>query len=167
MSPAPRRSHQRLTLALATQIEAQIEEADGDCEVNIAPFDVRLPASSDADGDGDEDTVVQPDLVVICDESKLDDRGARGAPDWIVEVLSPSTASHDQIRKRELYEAHGVREYWLVHPQDRVALIYRLDDGAEYGAPEIVECTGTRAVRAVEGLTIDWDRAFARVPREL
>lgn len=165
MSPAPRRSHQRLALALATQIEAQIEETDGDCEVNIAPFDVRLPASSEADGD--EETVVQPDLVVICDGSKLDDRGARGAPDWVVEVLSPSTASHDQIRKRELYEKHGVPEYWLVHPQDRVALIYRLEAGGQYGGPEIVECSGNCAVGAVEGLTIDWDRAFARVPREL
>ena len=165
MSPAPRRSHQRLVLGIASQVETQIEEADGDCEVNIAPFDVRLPAASDADGD--EDTVVQPDLVVICDEAKLDDRGARGAPDWLVEVLSPSTASHDQIRKRDLYEKHGVREYWLVHPQDRMAWIYRLDAAGAYGGPEVVECKETCAVEAVEGVVIDWDRAFARVPREL
>lgn len=165
MSPAPRRLHQGILGAIYVQVMNQIEEADGECQSYIAPFDVRLPAKGDADGD--EDTVVQPDLVVICDESKLDERGARGAPDWLVEVLSPSTASHDQIRKRDLYEQHGVREYWLVHPQDRLAWIYRLDEAGSYGGPEIVECKETRAVEAVDGLVIDWDRVFARVPREL
>ena len=62
------------------------------------------------------DTVVQPDIAVFCDRSRLDDRGARGAPDWVIEVLSPATASHDQRLKRDLYERHGVTEYWLVHP---------------------------------------------------
>lgn len=165
MSPAPRRVHQGILGALHIQVGIQIEEAEGDCVVYMAPFDVRLPEAGE--GDGDEHSVVQPDLVVICDESKLDDRGARGAPDWVVEVLSPSTASHDQIRKRDLYERHGVPEYWLVHPQDRMALIYRLEAGGAYGGPEIVECVGTCAVGAVEGLTVDWDRAFAQVPREL
>lgn len=165
MSPAPRRIHQSLLLAMASQVQTKFEESDGPCEVYMAPFDVRL--SDEADADDGETTVVQPDLVVFCDDAKLDDKGARGAPEWVVEVLSPSTASHDQIRKRDLYERHGVAEYWLVHPQDRVAWIYRLNSDGEYDSADIVECTASSSVRAVPGLGIDWDRAFSRVPREV
>lgn len=131
MAPPPTRTHQDVLEEMYVQAMNQIEEADGECRAYIAPFDVQLPNEGDADGD--EDTVVQPDLVVMCDATKPDDRGARGAPGGIVEVLSPSTASHDLIYKRDLYERHGVPEYWLVHPQDRVALIYRLEAGGEYG----------------------------------
>ncbi len=91
--------------------------------LDAAPFDVRLPKH----GEPDElvDTVLQPDLALICDPAELDDRGCRGAPDWIVEILSPHTAAHDQIHKRALYERHGVHEYWLLHPTDRVLTIYQ------------------------------------------
>lgn len=164
MGPVPRPAHQALLGALYVQVATHFEESDGSSEAYLAPFDVRLPDAGDEDGD--EATVVQPDLVVICDPSKLDEKGARGAPDWLVEILSPSTASHDQIRKRKLYERHGVKEYWLVHPQDRVAWIYRLK-GGEYEPAEVVECSGSSEVGAVSGLEIDWHRAFARVPREV
>jgi Uma2 family endonuclease len=103
--------------------------------------------------------VVQPDIAVICDPKKLDEKGCRGAPDWIVEVLSPATAAKDQIQKRELYERHGVLEYWLVHPTDRVLFIYRMGtDG--YGKPEITSTDGATGTRAVPGLEIDWDSIF-------
>jgi Uma2 family endonuclease len=102
------------------------------------------------------DTVVQPDLLVVCDRARISARGLIGAPDWIVEILSPTTAGKDQITKRVLYERHGVREYWLVHPVDRLLTIYRLAAGA-YGAPEILELKAQTAVTAVPGLTIDWD----------
>ena len=72
------------------------------------------------------DTVVQPDLLVVCDESKLDDRGLRGVPDWVVEVLSPASAGHDQTVKLAAYERAGVPEVWLVHPTDRLVTVYRL-----------------------------------------
>lgn len=98
----------------------------------MAPVDVRLPKHDEADDQ--IDSVVQPDLFVVCNSNKLDKRGVRGAPDWIVEVLSPSTASRDQISKRNLYERHGVDEYWLVHPVDRILTIYRLEN-SEYGKP--------------------------------
>ncbi|MGF1643726.1 MAG: Uma2 family endonuclease [Thiotrichales bacterium] len=106
MAPAPTRLHQRMLGELFRQIADALE--DSECEVNIAPFDVRLPEADEADAQFV--TVVQPDIAVVCDRSKLDDRGCRGAPDWIVEVLSPATAAHDQVRRLALYERHGVGE---------------------------------------------------------
>ena len=94
----------------------------------------RAPTEADAQ----IDTVVQPDISVVCDKAKLDERGCRGAPDWIVEVLSPGTAGHDQIVKRALYERVGVREFWLVHPIDKLVIIYLLENGA-YGKPALQE----------------------------
>jgi Uma2 family endonuclease len=103
------------------------------CRPFVAPFDVRLPARGKADNE--IDTVVQPDISLVCDPNKLkDNHGCLGAPDWVIEVLSPSTAVHDQRTKRELYERHGVAEYWLVHPGDRSVTIYRLENKA-YGKP--------------------------------
>jgi len=109
--------------------------------------------------------VVQPDVLVVCDKNKLDRRGVRSAPDWIVEVLSPSTASHDQIKKRQLYERHGVREYWLIHPIDRVLTVYCLSNG-EYGKPEFYELRGETAVNTLPGVVIQWDELVTRLPKD-
>lgn len=158
MTPAPGLAHQEVALAMAVQISGHLR--DRPCRVFIAPFDVRLPKAGEADDL--VDTVVQPDLSVICDPSKLDERGCRGAPDWVVEVLSPSTAGKDQIRKRELYERQGVREYWLVHPVDRVLTIYRLHDGG-FGMPEITLLEGRTPCAVVEGLEIDWAEVLAEL----
>ena len=127
----------------------------------MVPVDVRLPFTNEADED--IVSVVQPDILVVCDESKLDERGCRGAPDWIIEVLSPATAARDQIQKLALYEKQGVKEYWLVHPTDRVVSIYRLGPDGRYGRPEIAETKGARGVGLFEGLEIDWDRVFSRL----
>ncbi|MEF8714045.1 MAG: Uma2 family endonuclease [Accumulibacter sp.] len=152
MGPAPLRQHQRVVLEIARQIAAAVD--GGPCEVNVAPFDVRLPRGNE--GDDLIDTVVQPDIVVVCDRSKLDDRGCRGAPDWLVEVLSPSSAGHDQVRKLFLYERHGVLEYWLVHPADQVVTVYRLENGS-YGRPLVQELLGTLSSSACHHVEIDWD----------
>jgi Uma2 family endonuclease len=162
MSPAPTRLHQKLVLEIARQLGNQLE--DGPCEVYVAPFDVRL-----ADGDeSDEEVanVVQPDVIVICDPTKLDDAGCRGAPDWIVEVLSRSTAVKDQTEKLALYERHGVREYWLVHPTDQVLTIYRLQDGA-YGRPLIGPLAGESECAAVRGLRVRWPQAAEAEPARM
>ncbi|MDP3178977.1 MAG: Uma2 family endonuclease, partial [Spirochaetaceae bacterium] len=90
---------------------------DKHCEAYIAPFDVLLPDGEEADDD--VDSVVQPDIVVFCDRSKLTEADARGAPDLVVEILSPSTSKKDQHEKLSLYEKHGVREYWVVDPGNR------------------------------------------------
>ncbi|MCA9712927.1 MAG: Uma2 family endonuclease, partial [Myxococcales bacterium] len=100
MSPAPKRRHQRASMGLSAQIANALE--GGSCQVYAAPFDVRLPDGDEADDD--VATVVQPDVVVICDPAKLDDAGCRGAPDWVVEILSPSTTARDRIDKRDLYQ---------------------------------------------------------------
>jgi Uma2 family endonuclease len=107
MSPGPNRRHQELVGEVFLQIGNALRGAP--CRPYVAPFDIRLPRGNEADDD--VDTVVQPDISVICDRTKLDDRGCRGAPDWVIEVLSPSSASHDQILKRALYERHEVDPY--------------------------------------------------------
>lgn len=149
MAPAPSESHQDLSAELTTQVRTQLRGKP--CQVRSAPYDVRFENSDKTD------KVVQPDLFVVCDRNKITERGLVGAPDWIVEILSKSTAGKDQILKRALYETHGVREFWLVHPVDRILSIYRLGADATYGASEIVELKGKTAVTAVPGLEIDWD----------
>jgi len=122
--------------------------------------DVRLPKGGEADEE--TDTVVQPDVLVVCDRRKLDERGMRGAPDWVVEVLSPATASHDQTLKLVAYERAGVPEVWLIHPTDRVVTIYRLE-AARYGRPTIFELKGQTRVSSVPDLSIDWNRLLAQL----
>ena len=158
MGPAPVRRHQGMLGEIFRQVANILEGSP--CRPYIAPFDVRLPKGDELDDD--VDTVVQPDLVVICDRAKLDDKGCRGAPDWVVEVLSPSTAGHDQILKWALYQRVGVREYWLVHPVDRIVTIYTLNAGS-YGVPDVRELVGTLAVDVLPEIVIDWER----VVREL
>ena len=128
------------------------------CRPCIAPFDVRLPRRQEADDD--VTTVLQPDISVICDPDKLDERGCRGAPDWVIEVLSPSTAARDQIQKLAVYEWAGVREVWLVHPTDHVVIIYTLNADRCYGKPAIHETAGTLAAGLFPDLVIEWDLVF-------
>ena len=120
----------------------------------VAPFDVRLPCGNEADAE--VTTVVQPDILVVCDPAKLDERGCRGAPDWVVEVLSPSTAAKDQIQKLAAYERAGVREVWLVHPTDHVVIVYTLSADGGYGKPAIHETRGTLAAGLFSDLPIEW-----------
>ena len=158
MSPAPSRAHQEAVGGLFSQIRTFLEGHP--CRVYVAPFDVRLPVGDEAD-DAIE-TVVQPDVSVICDASKLDDAGCRGAPDWIVEVLSPRTAVRDQVQKRDLYARHGVREYWIVHPQDRLLTVYRsAAGGSGFGAATVQEASGSTRSVVLPDLEVDWGRIFA------
>jgi Uma2 family endonuclease len=159
MAPAPDLEHQDIAGELYYQLRRTLE--DGPCRPFVARVDVRLPKADEADEQ--IDTVVQPDVLVVCDASRLDRRGVRGAPDFVVEVLSPSTASHDHVRKRRVYERAGVQEYWLVHPIDRMVTIYRLVNG-EYGKPAVQELKGETAVGVLPGVVIAWDALVARLP---
>ncbi|ANX03277.1 Uma2 family endonuclease [Immundisolibacter cernigliae] len=152
MSPVSMRQHQAIVGELFSQIANALQGHP--CQAYVAPFDVRLPRGNEADEA--IDTVVQPDIAVFCDRGRLDERGARGAPDWVIEVLSPSTASHDQLLKRDLYERHGVAEYWLVHPGDRLVTVYRLLDGA-YGKPHVQEFAGSLGPTIPGGVQVDLD----------
>lgn len=157
MSPAPSRQHQRLLVDLAVQIGSWLEGKS--CELFTAPFDVILADPGQALEDAE--TVLQPDLVVVCDENKLQDCGCIGAPDWVIEILSPSTAARDHLEKRDLYEKHGVAEYWLVHPTELLLTRYRKSLEGRFGAPIITALSGTTAVAVLPGLEIDWERVAA------
>ena len=153
---APSRIHQTTVGELFRQVANYL--MDKPCRPFIAPFDVRLPDRQEADDA--VTTVVQPDISVICGPDKLDERGCRGAPDWVIEVLSPSTAAKDQIEKRDSYERAGVREFWLVHPTDHVVTIYTLDAERRYGKPAIHATTGQLASSLFPELRIDWALVF-------
>ena len=136
MTPAPSLEHQRLSISLVMAIGNMMEETKGmagggECEVLAAPLDVFLPMG-----------VVQPDLVVVCDSAKKSPRGIEGAPDLVVEILSPSTASKDLTRKRWAYEDAGVPEYLIVDPEDQVGLLLRLDASKHYQEVARIEWGG-------------------------
>jgi len=159
MAPAPTLAHQDVVGEVYRQLANAL--TDRPCRVYVAPVDVRLPKANEADTD--IDTVVQPDVLVLCDPTKADRRGLRGAPDLVVEVLSPGTASHDHVRKRRVYERAGVREYWLVHPIDRMVTIYRLEDG-QFGRPDVAYLAGETPVGILPGVAIAWDALVERLP---
>ncbi|MGZ3872711.1 MAG: Uma2 family endonuclease [Mucilaginibacter sp.] len=125
MTPAPGSMHQRLSGMAYAKLYNYLEGKF--CEVFAAPFDVRLPKSSE--NDKEIFTVVQPDICVICDPAKIDERGCIGAPDLIVEILSPGNNKKELKYKYEVYEESGVREYWIIHPQEKTFLKYTLTDG--------------------------------------
>jgi Uma2 family endonuclease len=124
------------------------------CQPFIAPVDVLFPRMNEQDDA--VQTVLQPDVFVVCDPSKFEPHAIRGAPDWVVEVLSPGSASRDHTAKRRIYEAAGVREYWLVHPEERLLMIYRLEQ-CVYGKPDVQELTGTTRVGILPEVAIQWD----------
>jgi Uma2 family endonuclease len=156
--PSPTRSHQEIVGELYHQAAYALE--DRLCRVYVAPFDVRLPKSTEEDDQ--VDTVVQPDVLIVSDLKKLDARGMRGAPDWVAEVLSPSTARHDQSVKLSAYERAGVREVWFIDPIDRTLTIYQLEAGC-YGRATIRELKGRTQLAAVPGVTINWARVLAKM----
>ncbi len=114
---APSRIHQEILSFLHLEIGNYLRSQNGSCKVYTAPFAVKLFSEDDRN-------VVEPDVSVICDPNKLTDRGCTGAPDWIVEIVSPSNSSHDYVRKLNLYMDAGVREYWIVDPGNQTILVY-------------------------------------------
>ena len=124
------------------------------CEVYVAPFDIGLPRKDEADAK--VETVVQPDLSIICGQSKLDKLGCRGVPDWIIEVLSPSTTLEDMNTKRGLNEQHGVQEYWIIHPEERWLMVYTLDAQGRYEKPGVFGMDEPTTVQLFPDLSIDW-----------
>ena len=117
---APSRIHQEILSFLHVRIANYINSRKGSCKVYPAPFAVK-PIEYD------DKTIVEPDISVICDKNKLTDRGCTGAPDWIIEIISPINSSHDYIRKLNLYADAGVREYWIVDPRSKKIFVYHLE----------------------------------------
>lgn len=125
MSPAPNRKHQEISFSISGIFYNSFKNKP--CKVYIAPFDVRIPR--DSKEDEKVYTVVQPDICVICDENKLDDKGCIGAPDLIIEILSPGNSKKEMKQKFELYEEAGVLEYWIIDPDRESVLINVLENG--------------------------------------
>lgn len=131
MSPAPNTVHQRISTQLQGNLFIYLKNIP--CNLFSAPFDVRLhDVRKSVIANRDIYTVVQPDLCVVCDESKLDERGCLGAPDLIVEILSPGNSKTEMLNKFELYQESGVREYWLVEPSQHAVLVYVLNEAGHY-----------------------------------
>jgi len=161
MSPAPRLGHAKVNYNISWHLGAVVMKNKGKCHVFTAPFDVRFPKHGETSYNH-IDTVVQPDICVICDLSKLDENGCLGAPDMIVEVLSPSTAKKDWNEKFTLYEENGVREYWIVHPTDKTIHTFILQSDGKYDAGNIYEREGQVPVHIFNNHLIDLDDIFEK-----
>jgi Uma2 family endonuclease len=160
MGPAPGTTHQSISIELTTILHTFFK--DKQCKVFAAPFDVRLSRKSKKDKDITK--VVQPDISVICDSKKIDDRGCLGAPDLIIEIISPSSASHDHILKRRLYEENGVREYWLVDPTNRIITVYSHNKSNKFQEYEIYASDDNLTSAIFPDLTIDFKKVFPPLP---
>ena len=156
MAPPPSRVHQEVSFEIARQIGNYLEGKR--CKVYPAPFGVRL-FEKDADSPRDVDTMVEPDITVVCDLSKLDDHGCKGAPDMVVEVLSPSTQRHDQLVKLGLYQRAGVREYWIVDPVNQTVRVM-LQDGSALQLHEVYDRRDVAKVNVLDGCFIELDKVF-------
>ena len=121
MSPAPNTAHQRIVGALYFQVAQYLKGKT--CEVFVAPFDVRLSRKKK---DTEITTVVQPDICVVCDSDKIDEKGCLGAPDLVVEILSPGNNKKELKHKFEVYEESRVQEYWIIHPEEQTLMVYTL-----------------------------------------
>ena len=156
MSPAPSRVHQEILTKLfrpfANFLEGKL------CKLYVAPFDVRFPSKSKADKD--IYTVLQPDICVICDKSKLDDRGCLGAPDLVVEILSPGNNKKELLHKYKVYEEFGVKEYWVVSQSDQSILIYTLSNEGKYVPSKIFTLSEEVSSVVLPGFVLKLDDVF-------
>lgn len=153
---SPSSNHQRISGALFAQLYNYLEGKK--CEVFAAPFDVR-PFERDGDSPKDVTTVLQPDISVVCDRSKTDNRGCKGTPDMVIEILSPSTRRHDRLVKLNLYQKAGVREYWIVSPEEQTVEVLLLENGI-LTLHEIYDKEAFVKVNVLANCGIDLSRVF-------
>lgn len=156
MMTTPSSRHQEISMELSRQLANFLEGKK--CRVYPAPFGVRLFEQA---GDAPEhvDTVVEPDISVVCDRDKIDKHGCKGAPDLIMEILSPSSLRHDRLVKLNLYQRAGVREYWIVDPENRSVQVFMLDNGMlkiqeDYGSHDIAR------VNVLNGCFVELEKVF-------
>lgn len=121
---APSRKHQEIVSFFTKIIGNYIDEAEGSCRVYPAPFAVFLKTEED---DSEYNNYVEPDISVICHPDRLDDKGCKGAPDWIIEIVSPASRKMDYYLKLSLYQMNGVREYWIIDPERKIVIVYDFD----------------------------------------
>lgn len=160
---APSVNHQRLLGFLYAEMHVYLRNHP--CEAFVAPFDVRFPDRSKLNNN--VYTVLQPDICVICDPAKLDKRGCIGAPDIVVEVLSPGNNTRELKSKFDIYEAYGVREYWIVHPQRRSFLKYVLNEERKFVAGMPYEGGAEFASDILPGFRLNVSEVFGLLSGEL
>jgi len=160
MSPAPKRTHQDITRNIEFPIMRFLHGRS--CKMYHAPFDVRLSKAT-PNGDASIETVVQPDICVICDPRKLDERGCLGAPDWIIEILSPGSTARDTKEKFDLYEEAGVREYWMVTPEQKNVVVYVAAEDGRYQLRGEFYTPGPIPVATLPELQLEWAEVFEGV----
>lgn len=158
MSPAPTSTHQQVSTKISGELYIFLKGKH--CRLYAAPFDVRLPVKN-RKKDNEVTTVVQPDICAICDESKIDSRGCCGAPDLIIEILSPGNTKKEVRIKYELYEEAGVKEYWLVNPVEENLVVFVRGSGKWEGG-KMVAGGDLLASAAIEGFTIEVSEIFTR-----
>ena len=156
MAPGPSVAHQSILGELFAQLHTYLSGKR--CKAYLSPCDVRL-LEKEGDRPQDVDTVVQPDLIVVCDPNKVDTRGVHGAPDLVVEILSPSTWRHDCLVKYNLYQRAGVKEYWIVDPDKQVVLVHTLEEG-QYHAPRAYTARDAVPVGVLEECAVDLTAVF-------
>lgn len=154
----PSRIHQKICMELSRQLANFLEGKN--CDVYPAPFGVRL-FEQDGENPGDVDTVVEPDISVICDKSKLDQYDCKGAPDLVIEVLSPSTQRHDQLVKLNLYQQAGVREYWIADPENQTVRIMLLSGNGIFKTHEVYRREDVAKVNVLNGCFIELEKVFS------
>jgi len=157
MTPAPASSHQDCVINLGAEFRNFL--IGKTCKVYVAPFDVRLPKIASSAKDDEIYTVVQPDLCIVCDLSKVDERGCLGAPELVVEVLSPTSTKRDTGTKFKLYESAGVQEYWLVYPHEKAVNVFHLQQG-HYQLSGLYASSDQIAVSVLPNCSIDLHRVF-------
>ena len=160
MMSAPLWEHQFISRELLTQINNQLKETESPCEVVAPPFDLRLPFGNEKDKN--ISTVVQPDILVVCDKSGLKGTGYTGVPDFIIEISSHSTASYDRIKKLNKYEKSGVKEYWIVELEIEMVSVFVLNNGI-YGRVEYYSRNDKVKLKSVENIEIDLEAVFNSV----
>lgn len=152
----PSRLHQKVSGELFYQIRSYL--TDKPCKIYSAPFDVRF--CEPGEEDDQIKNVLQPDISVICDTSKLDDKGCLGSPELIIEVISPTSISLDYVKKLALCERYKVKEYWIVHPTDKTVMVFSLGEDYQYGKPGIFTEDSQIKSRVLEDLIIDLKQVF-------
>lgn len=155
LSPAPSRRHQEISFVFGLKLGNHL--LDNNCKVYTAPFDVRLPITNKK---GQPNTVVQPDLCVVCDENKLDKQGCDGAPDLVIEILPPGNNKKEVREKFDLYEESGVREYWLVLPEEEMVYVYILNEEGKFIGLRPLDGIGQLTSTVFPDLTIDLGPVF-------
>ena len=154
MSPAPSRIHQELIMEISAELRNYIKSNKGQCKVYPAPFDVVLIKENE--NENDSKNIVQPDISVICDKNKLNDKGCFGSPDMIVKIVSKFNPGNDYVKKLYLYEKYKVKEYWIVNPMKKNILVYTLTESG-YNQPDLYTFNDKIKVNIFNNLEIDFN----------